>query len=126
MIKGSAKILFYNENAESIVASAGRISTTKGSADEIYIKSCIRDKDENIDLIQKIISSGHMSVLEHIFLNLSFDNVSVFVEQFMIEFRLASFTVKSRRYVDFGNMGFVLPAFEKYGEKADAMENVYR
>lgn len=126
MINGSAKILFYNENAESIVASAGRISTTKGSADEIYIKSCARNKDENIKLIQKIISSGHMSVLEHIFLNLSFDNVSVFVEQFMIEFRLASFTVKSRRYVDFGNMGFVLPAFEKYGEKADAMENVYR
>lgn len=126
MINGSVKILFYNENAESIVASAGRISTTKGSADEIYIRSCERDKDENIKLIQKIISSGHMSVLEHIFLNLSFDNVSVFVEQFMIEFRLASFTVKSRRYVDFGNMGFVRPAFEKYGEKADAMENVYR
>lgn len=126
MINSSAKILFYNKNSENIVASAGRISTTKGGADEIYIKSCAKSKDENMKLIQKIISSGHMSVLEHIFLNISFDNVSIFVEQFMIEFRLASLTVKSRRYVDFGNMGFVCPVFDKYGEKAGIIENLYQ
>ena len=79
MKQGSVRILFYNENADSIVASAGRISTTKGGADAIYEKSCARDKEENIRLIQKILSSGHTSVLEHVFLNLSFDNVSVFV-----------------------------------------------
>ena len=73
MINSSAKKLFYNKNSENVVASAGRISTTKGSADEIYIKSCTKSKDENIKLIQKIISSGHMSVLEHVFLNISFD-----------------------------------------------------
>lgn len=126
MQKGSVKLLFYNENADSIVASAGRISTTKGSADEIYEKSCAKDKTENIRLIQKILSSGHTSVLEHVFLNLSFDNVSVFVEQFIIEFRLASFTVKSRRYVDFGKMGYVTPGFGSCGEKAALMEDAYR
>ena len=30
-------------------------------------------------------------------------------EQFLIEFRLASFTVKSRRYVDFSGAGYVAP-----------------
>ena len=34
---------------------------------------------------------------------MAFENVSVFCEQFIIEFRLASFTVKSRRYVDFAD-----------------------
>ncbi|WP_251498609.1 FAD-dependent thymidylate synthase [Otoolea muris] len=125
MKQGSVRILFYNENADSIVASAGRISTTKGGADAIYEKSCARDKEENIRLIQKILSSGHTSVLEHVFLNLSFDNVSVFVEQFMIEFRLASFTVKSRRYVDFGKMGYVTPDFACCGERAAASEELY-
>lgn len=116
MLNGSAKILYCNSNADSIVASAGRISTTKGNANDIYEKSCIENQDKNIKLIEKIIASGHTSVLEHIFFNISFNNVSVFVEQFMIEFRLASFTVKSRRYVDFGNMGYVTPEFKDNDE----------
>lgn len=60
-------------------------------------------------LIGKVVSSGHTSVLEHGYVNLSFENVSWFAEQFLIEFRLASFTVKSRRYVDFSNCGWVTP-----------------
>lgn len=125
MEKSSAKILFYNENSDSIVASAGRISTTQGSAVEIYEKSCEKDKSQNTNLIKKIILSGHTSVLEHVFFNLAFNNVSVFVEQFIIEFRLASFTVKSRRYVDFGNMGYVSPEFDQYGENSRHMEEIY-
>lgn len=126
MEKSSAKILFYNENSDSIVASAGRISTTQGSAIEIYETSLEKDKSQNTNLIHKIISSGHTSVLEHVFLNLAFDNVSVFVEQFIIEFRLASFTVKSRRYVDFGNAGYVSPEFDRYGKNARHMEETYQ
>lgn len=111
---GRVSIVNYNINAHSIVSAAGRISTTEGSADEIYQKSCNNEQEKNINLIHKILSSGHESVLEHISLNLSFDNVSVYVEQFMIEFRLASFTVKSRRYVDFGKVGYVSPDFLGY------------
>lgn len=123
---GSAKIISFNDNAHAIVSSAGRISTTKGSANEIYEKSCSNDKEKNINLINKILSSGHESVIEHIFFNLSFDNVSVFVEQFLIEFRLASFTVKSRRYVDFGKMGYFTPDFSHYEqEKKEKLENLY-
>lgn len=111
MQNSTVKMIYINENAPSIIASAGRMSTTKGNAIEIYDKACEKDRADNISLIRKIISSGHTSVLEHAFINLAFNNVSVFVEQFMIEFRLASFTVKSRRYVDFGEMGFIMPDF---------------
>ncbi|MEY8336449.1 FAD-dependent thymidylate synthase [Lachnospiraceae bacterium 62-35] len=111
---GKVTIINFNANAASIVSAAGRISTTKGCADEIYLDSCNKEQEKNISLIKKILASGHESVLEHISVNLSFNNVSVFVEQFLIEFRLASFTVKSRRYVDFGNMGFILPDFSRY------------
>ena len=111
MQNSMVKIIYINENAPSIIASAGRMSTTKGCANEVYNKACKKDKVENINLINKIVASGHTSVLEHAFINLAFNNVSVFVEQFMIEFRLASFTVKSRRYVDFGEMGFIMPSF---------------
>lgn len=129
---GNVTILHYNTNADSIVASAGRISTTAGSAGEIYEKSCAKQDGSNRNLIQKILSSGHKSVLEHVYVNLAFDNVSVFVEQFMIEFRLASFTVKSRRYVDFGQMGYYTPDFsdkeslsQVYKEHMDSLFALY-
>ncbi len=126
-MRGRVTIINYNTNAHSIVSAAGRISTTEGSADEIYEASLHNEEAANRKLIKKILSSGHESVLEHIMINLSFDNVSVYVEQFMIEFRLASFTVKSRRYVDFGKMGYVVPDFSRY-EEADqeSMETLYK
>ena len=123
IMSGTVTIINYNANAHDIVSAAGRLSTTAGSADELYQRACDNDSEKNINLINKILSSGHQSVLEHIYVNLSFDNVSVFVEQFMIEFRLASFTVKSRRYVDFGKMGYVSPDFSSVNEttKAEAL-----
>ncbi len=126
-MNGSVTIINYNVNAHDIVSAAGRISTTEGSANEIYQKSCLNEEEKNIKLINKILSSGHESVLEHVSVNLSFDNVSVFVEQFMIEFRLASFTVKSRRYVDFGKMGYFVPDFSTYDDgDAESLKNTYQ
>lgn len=118
-MQGSVKIVYRNGNADAIISAAGRISTTQGTADEIYAKSRDNDREKNNKLIEKILLSGHTSVLEHANFNLSFDDVSVFVEQFIIEFRLASFTVKSRRYVDFSGMGFYKPDLPS-GELEDA------
>ena len=94
---------------QEVCAAAGRISTQNGTALEIFERS--HDKDKNTNLISKVTKSGHTSTIEHIFFNLAFENVSVVVEQFMIEFRLASFTVKSRRYVDFSSCGYLVPEF---------------
>lgn len=126
MTQSFVQILYYNENASDLVASAGRISTTKGNSIEIYKKACQKSKEENETLIKKILLSGHTSVLEHVNFNLAFNDVSVFVEQFLIEFRLASFTVKSRRYVDFGKMGYVSPDFHLYGEKEAELKEIYQ
>ncbi|MBQ3404497.1 MAG: FAD-dependent thymidylate synthase, partial [Oscillospiraceae bacterium] len=61
----------------------------------------------------------------------AFNNVSVFVEQFMIEFRLASFTVKSRRYVDFAGAGYYVSdemdekLREEYSENMEGLFKAY-
>ncbi|MBR4082864.1 MAG: FAD-dependent thymidylate synthase [Lachnospiraceae bacterium] len=126
-MNGRVTIINFNNKAHEVVSAAGRISTTEGSADEIYEKSCNNEDEKNIKLINKILSSGHESVLEHVYVNLSFDNVSVFVEQFMIEFRLASFTVKSRRYVDFGKMGYIMPDFSGSAvSNIEEIKNIYQ
>lgn len=108
MQKSTAKIVNLNEAARSSVASAARISTQSGTALEIFARS--GDAEKDINLVRKVVASGHRSVTEHQTFTIAFNDVSVMVEQFMIEFRLASFTVKSRRYVDFSTAGFVIPA----------------
>ena len=87
MNAGKATILQFKREALKVVASAGRISTTGGSALEVLDKSDGGEKD--LRLVGKVLSSGHRSVLEHQTLSIAFDNVSVLVEQFAIEFRLS-------------------------------------
>ena len=74
---GTASILQRNEEALRTVASSARISTQQGTALEIYEKSGDRQKDLN--LVNKVLASGHKSVIEHQTLSIAFDNVSVLV-----------------------------------------------
>lgn len=114
-----AVIIGLSDTGEQIPAAAGRISTQSGTALEILEAS--RDAEKNQKLISKVTRSGHNSTVEHTVYNLAFQNVSVAVEQFVIEFRLASFTVKSRRYVDFAELGYYTPKFGSV-----ALTNLYR
>lgn len=123
-MKGHVTILGISPNADAMVASGGRISTMDGTADEIFAKSLAAGREKNEKLIGKVLSSGHTSVLEHCYVNLAFENVSVLAEQFLIEFRLAAFTVKSRRYVDFSGAGYIEP--ELSGEGAAVFDKTVR
>ncbi len=105
-----AIIIGLTDTGEKLPAASGRISTQPGTALEILDLS--KDAAKNANLISKVTRSGHTSTVEHTVFNLAFQNVSVLVEQFVIEFRLASFTVKSRRYVDFAKLGYYIPHFE--------------
>ena len=118
---GKVSIVGVTDCGEKICSAVGRISTLSGNADEILAKS--EDPVKNAKLIEKVTSSGHTSVTEHIYFNLSFCDVSVLVEQFMIEFRLAAYTVKSRRYVDFSDAGYCVPEFENENLREIFCEN---
>ncbi len=130
-----AKIISCNANSGDVCASAARISTTAGDAHAIFENA--RENPKNRALIEKVLASGHKSLIEHAVFTLALRDVSAFVEQFFIEFRLASFTVKSRRYVDFSRLGYYIPPgleredlafyrrymdalFEAYGELLEA------
>ena len=102
-----AFILSETKQGERIVSCGGRISTRPGTAVELYKKAT--DKNKNLNLVSKVVASGHKTILEHHYFNIAFNNVSIFIEQYLIEFRLASFTIKSGRYVNFSSAGFNLP-----------------
>lgn len=101
------QIISHSDAGELVCASAARISTTQGSALTVFERS--KEKENNGTLIEKVVASGHRSVVEHAVFTVAFDNVSVCTEEFVIEFRLASYTVQSRRYVDFSDIGFYTP-----------------
>lgn len=107
--KSTALIIGMTDTDEKVTAAAGRVSTQEGTALSIWDKS--QDKDKNTNLIGKVTASGHTSTVEHTYFQLAFQNVTAVVEQFIIEFRLASYTVKSRRYVNFSDAGFYVPEF---------------
>ena len=102
-----AKIISRNAYGEEVCAGAARISTTAGDAHEIFERAGGNPK--NRALIGKVLASGHKSLIEHAAFTIALRDVSVFAEQFFIECRLASFTVKSRRYVDFSKLGYHIP-----------------
>ena len=116
MKTGGAAIVAYGENGIRTSAAAARISTTKGGALEAFRIGDGAEKD--LKLIGKVLSSGHQTIVEHQHFTIAFHDVSVLAEQLLIEFRLASYTVKSRRYVDFSGAGYVIP--EGLTEAAEA------
>lgn len=91
------------------VAAAGKLSRFKGNVFEV-LESC-NDYEKNLNLIKRIIKMGHKSIIEHDYLVFALCDVTPIVEQTIIGNRLTSFTIKSRREVDFRNAGFYTPTF---------------
>ena len=124
MNKSKATIVVDNREQLRVAAASARISTQPGTAMALFESS--RGDERDLKLIGKVMSSGHKSVIEHQTFAVAFNDVSVLAEQFIIECRLASFTVKSRRYVDFGSAGWVCPTGMDDRQKkcfVDAMED---
>lgn len=91
------------------VAAAGKLSRYPGNVLEV-LETC-NDTEKNIKLVKRIIGMGHKSIIEHDYLVFALCDTTPIVEQTIIGNRLTSFTIKSRREVDFRNVGFYIPEF---------------
>ena len=58
-----------------------------------------------------VIGMGHTSTIDHDYMVFALSGVSPVVEQTIIAERFSSFTIKSRREVDFSSVGFYTPDF---------------
>ena len=98
------------EERMQILVTAGMLSRFKGNVFELY-DSREGKNDKNINIIKNIIAKGHESIIEHDYLVFAISDVSPIIEQILISQRLSSFTVKSRREVDFSTVGYYTPDF---------------
>lgn len=94
-----------------IVSSAGRLSRANGNVLDIVSLSEEKTLTQNTDFSKRIIGMGHDSIIDHDYSVFALKDVSPVVEQTIIEERFSSFTIKSRREVDFSKVGFVVPDF---------------
>jgi len=98
------------EKRVQVVASAGNLSRANGTVTEVIEKNS--DYESNLKLARAIVGYGHKSISEHDYLVFALEDVTPIVEQTIISYRLTSFTIKSRRNVDFRNVGFYVPNFK--------------
>lgn len=97
------------EKRLQIVASAGNLSRADGTVTQVFESN--NDYDKNLKLARAVVGYGHKSIAEHDYIVFALEDVTPIVEQTIIGYRLTSFTIKSRRNVDFRNVGFYVPDF---------------
>lgn len=103
------------------VASAGRLSRYEGTVFDIIDICENKTFEENCNFISMVTNMGHDSITDHDYLLFAIQDVTPIVEQTIIEERFASFTIKSRREVNFENVGFYTPDF--HNTNGDLLEN---
>lgn len=100
----------YMETQAKIVATAAKLSRFEGNVLEIY-DNLTSNYEENVKFIKRVIKMGHNSIIDHDYVVFALKDVSMLVEQEIIKQRFCSFTVKSRREVDFSKVGYYIPKF---------------
>ena len=126
------KLLKFTQDPEKVCAIAGRLCYSFSGIDEISEKFT---KEKIKELLGKIISSGHHSVLEHASFTFGVEGVSRALLAQLTRHRIASFSVQSQRYVKFKNgVEFVTPGtikkdknlLKKYEEFLKNTEKLYK
>ena len=98
------------EKRLQIVSAAGNLSRADGTVTQVFESR--NDYESNLKLARAVVGYGHKSIAEHDYLVFAIEDVTPIVEQTIIGYRLTSFTIKSRRNVDFRNVGFYVPEFK--------------
>jgi len=89
------QLLTHTPDPEAVVAAAARLCYSPSSIDQLLEKSRV-DRDE---LLRKILSLGHTSVLEHANFTFGIEGISRACSHQLVRHRLASYAQQSQRYV---------------------------
>jgi len=98
-------ILEHTPNPDSLVATAARQCYSPGFVGDNYHT----ETANATKLVEKVISMGHTSVLEHASFTFAIGGVSRALSHQLVRFRIASFSQQSQRYCSMENAEFVTP-----------------
>ena len=109
----------HTADPESLTALGARLCYAGGDIDRLL--TLIETKDQKA-FVEKIMSMGHESVLEHVSFTFLVEGVSRVLLAQLTRHRIASFSVQSQRYVSYADgFGYIVPpAIAALGEEAVA------
>ena len=102
----NVELLQYNPQAQKIVAAAAKLCY---SSSEITGILNGLDNEKTASFIERLMSMGHESPLEHISFTFGIEGVSRSLLAQLTRHRIASYSVKSQRYVNEGKFEFITP-----------------
>lgn len=106
--KMSVKLISKPQNILKTVYTACRTCYSALSPEEI--NAAADDEEKMLKLIERVISSGHYSTIEHIQLSFAISNVSRACTHQLVRHRHMSFSQKSQRYVkEKGDFDYIIP-----------------
>jgi len=102
----NVELLQFNPDCEKIVAAAAKLCYSSSEISGILNGL---DKEKTTAFIERLMSMGHESPLEHITFTFGIEGVSRSLLAQFTRHRIASYSVKSQRYVNEGKFEFITP-----------------
>jgi thymidylate synthase (FAD) len=118
-------LLKHTPEPENLVAAAARLCYSADDIDTIVDKM---QSNETENFVEKLLNMGHMSPIEHICFTFGIEGVSRSLLAQLTRHRIASFSVKSQRYVsemyDDTTFSYIIPP--KIKELGDEQVRVFK
>jgi len=89
------ELIIHTPEPEQVVAAAARLCYSNSSINELMEKS----RTERQKFLEKVLSLGHHSVLEHVSFTFGIEGISRACSHQLVRHRLASYSQQSQRYV---------------------------
>ena len=107
----------HTADPEALTALGARLCYAGGDIDRLL--EIVETKDQKA-FVEKIMSMGHESVLEHVSFTFLIEGVSRVLLAQLTRHRIASFSVQSQRYVSYASgFGYIVPpSIRALGEEA--------
>ncbi len=128
MIK--VKLLDYTPEPERVVAMAARLCYSAVGAEELSERL---SDDKVREMVEKMVSLGHASTIEHVSFTFGIEGVSRVLTHQLVRHRIASYDQQSQRYVAAHGFQYVTPhtieenpaAKEKYDALLSEIRKTY-
>ena len=119
----NVKLINYTANSIETAFVAARTCYSGDGPEKLWELS-ISDGENKIpeekmhSLLDKVIASGHLSVLEHINFTFAIEGISRACSHQLVRHRIANFSQQSQRYVSIKRDAFVIPSTIKANREA--------
>ena len=102
----NVELLQYNPDCEKIIAAAAKLCYSSSEINGILNGL---DEEKTKTFIERLMSMGHESPIEHIVFTFGIEGVSRSLLAQFTRHRIASYSVKSQRYVKEGEFEYITP-----------------